>query len=177
MSNRCHCRRFFIRRVGRSSFLETAKPGVGVGILTTPGMGKKAAPVVQQLIVIKAQYGVPFGRALERSCAPAMSKPTAAKRPAVSRAQPTAAKLPAASLAKPTVVVLESSSLVSKVTEEEELEIGEGMETAEEQGRRMERNVITEIWASGLPSRMRNGSNRRRMPGLGIVSFLRSRSC
>ena len=148
MTSCCRCRRFFIRRVGCSSFLETAKPGVGVGIPTMPGMGKKAAPIVQQPIVIKAQDGLPFGRALERSCWPAKSKPTGAKRPAVSRAQPTAAKLPAASLAKPTVVVLESSSLVSKVTEEEELEIGEGMKTAEEQGRRMERNLIAEIWAS-----------------------------
>ena len=131
-----------------------AKQGVGAGIPTTRGLGKKAPSVVQQPVLIKPQDFLPFGRALERSCETAMLKPTTAKRPAASKAQPPAAKRPDASKAPPTaaeqlaasqsqraVVVVESGSSASA----SELEVGEGRGTAQEPGQLMESNLVKRI--------------------------------
>ena len=59
------------------------------------------------------------------------------------------------------MVVVESSSSGSEVTEDEELEIADGRETAKAQGRRMEHNLIGGRWASWLPPRMRQWPKRR----------------
>ena len=114
---------FSISSVGHSSVRGTTKLGVGAGISTTPGIGKKAAPVTQQPVVTKAQDVVPFGRAPGRSSGPAMLKPKAANRRAESNATPTVAKQPAAFQPQRAVGVIDSSS---EVHGEEKLEVGEG---------------------------------------------------
>ena len=144
-----------------------SKLGVGAGISTTPGIGKKAAHVSQQPVATEAQDVVPPVHAPERSSGLAMLKPTAAKCPAASKAEPPAAKRPVAPKAPPmaakqsaasqthcSVVVVESGSSAS----EQELEVGEGRGTAQEQAELMESNLVKSIWASGLSRRMRKES-------------------
>ena len=95
---------------------------------------------------------MPFGREPGRSSGPAMLKPKAAKRPAASKPPPTLTKQPASFQPQRAVVVIDSSS---EVDGEEELEVGDGRGTADEQGQLMENNMVKGIWGTGLLFRWR----------------------